>query len=53
VSRLYEICGEPLPMWGLDHRIDRDFVLPSETPRDDDAEWEGATPSRYGRRPLD
>ena len=22
VSRLYEICGEPLPMWGDDHRLD-------------------------------
>ena len=53
VSRLYEICGEPLPMWGMDHRLDGDFVLPSETPKDDDAEWEGATPSRYGQRPLD
>ena len=50
VSRLYEICGEPLPMWGLDHRLDRDFVLPTERPKDEDAEWEGATPSRYGRR---
>ena len=29
VSRLYEICGEPLPMWGDDHRLDRDFVLPA------------------------
>ena len=53
VSRLYEICGEPLPMWGMDHRLDRDFVLPSEKPGDADAEWEGATPSRYGRSPLD
>jgi DNA replication protein DnaC len=50
VSRLYEICGEPLPMWGPDHRLDRDFVLPSETPSDEDTDWEGATPSRYGRR---
>jgi DNA replication protein DnaC len=49
VSRLYEICGEPLPMWGMDHRLDGDFVLPSEKPKDEDAEWEGATPSRYGR----
>jgi DNA replication protein DnaC len=50
VSRLYEICGEPLPMWGMDHRLDRHFVLPSEKPKDDEAEWEGATPSSYGRR---
>ena len=53
VSRLYEICGEPLPMWGADHRLDGDFVLPSEKPRDEEADWEGATPSRYGRSPLD
>ena len=33
VSRLYEICGEPLPMWGDDHRLDGDFVLPSEKPQ--------------------
>ena len=48
VSRLYEICGEPLPMWGADHRLDRDFVLPAEKPRDEEADWEGAAPSRYG-----
>ena len=50
VSRLYEICGEPLPMWGADHRLDGDFVLPAEKPRDEEADWEGAAPSRYGRR---
>jgi DNA replication protein DnaC len=53
VSRLYEICGEPLPMWGVDHRLDGDFVLPAERAKDEDAEWEGAAPSRYGRSPLD
>jgi DNA replication protein DnaC len=56
VSRLYEICGEPLPMWGVDHRLDGDFVLPAgpvveERASDDDAEWERAAPSRYGRGP--
>jgi DNA replication protein DnaC len=53
VSRIFEICGDPLPMWGEDHRRDRDFVLPTELPADDDAEWEGATPSPYGHGPLD
>jgi DNA replication protein DnaC len=57
VSRLYEICGEPLPMWGVDHRLDGDFVLPApqaadERPSDEDAEWERAAPSRYGRGPA-
>ncbi len=57
VSRLYEICGEPLPMWGVDHRLDGDFVLPAPPaadvrPSDDDAEWERAAPSRYGRGPA-
>jgi DNA replication protein DnaC len=56
VSRLYEICGEPLPMWGVDHRLDGDFVLPAgpapeERASDEDAEWERAAPSRYGRGP--
>ena len=50
VSRIFEICGDPLPMWGHDHRRDRDFVLPVAATADHDAEWEGATPSRYGRR---
>ena len=49
VSRIFEICGDPLPMWGHDHRRDRDFVLPVAAAADEDAEWEGATPSRYGR----
>jgi DNA replication protein DnaC len=53
VSRIFEICGDPLPMWGEDHRRDRDFVLPAEPAADEDAEWEGAAPSPYGRSPLD
>jgi DNA replication protein DnaC len=56
VSRIYEICGDPLPMWGDDKRREREFVIPAEVPRaDDDAFWEGAgeTRPRYGRRPLD
>jgi len=54
VSRLYEMCGRPLPMWGADQwspeeiRVDAIAAAP-----DEDALWEGAAPSRYGRRPLD
>jgi DNA replication protein DnaC len=52
VSRIYEICGDPLPMWGEDNRIMR--PMPVETAVDEDAIWEGAAPSSYGRRrPLD
>jgi DNA replication protein DnaC len=50
VSRIFEICGDPLPMWGDDHRRERSFVLPA-APADEDAFWEGAAPSPYGRRP--
>jgi DNA replication protein DnaC len=52
VSRIYEICGEPLPMWGEDHRIAKPIhVGPIE---DEDTFWEGAEDGpRYGRRPLD
>ena len=52
VSRIYEICGDPLPMWGEDNRISR--PMPVEIAQDEDAFWEGATASDYGRaRPLD
>jgi DNA replication protein DnaC len=47
VSRIYEICGDPLPMWGEDNRISR--PMPVELPADEDAMWEGAAPSRYGQ----
>jgi DNA replication protein DnaC len=57
VSRLYEMCGEPLPMFGDDQRRERDYrayagahAAPAE---DEDAFWEGAAPPRYGRAPLD
>jgi DNA replication protein DnaC len=52
VSRIYEICGEPLPMWGDDHRVPRPTRPDGPVVEDDDAFWEGAVPSRYGR-PLD
>jgi DNA replication protein DnaC len=52
VSRIYEICGDPLPMWGEDNRIPRPMPVASSV--DEDAIWEGAAPSPYGRqRPLD
>jgi DNA replication protein DnaC len=48
VSRIYEICGDPLPMWGEDNRISR--PMPIQVPGvDEDAIWEDAAPSRYGR----
>ena len=36
VSRLYEMCGDPLPMFGDDRRLEQHFELP--------------TPARAGRR---
>jgi DNA replication protein DnaC len=53
VSRLYEMCGTPLPMRGIDHRLDGDFVLPAQKSSDEDLEWERPAPSRYGRSPVD
>ena len=50
VSRIYEICGgEPLPMWGDDHRLPQHMPV-DEPAQSDDAFWEGAAPSSYGRR---
>jgi DNA replication protein DnaC len=64
VSRIFEMCGTPLPMNGDDHRKDGDIVLPEPAPvaargpgrwRDDDAFWEHGGPDRppaapaYGR----
>jgi DNA replication protein DnaC len=51
VSRLYEICGTPLPMHGTDHRVPQHMRVEGPVV-DEDAIWEGAAPSRYGR-PLD
>src|SRR5262249_32346914 len=54
VSRIYEIGGgDPLQMWGDDHRLP--VHARAEAPAiadDEDAIWERAEPSRYGR-PLD
>jgi len=50
VSRIYEICGgDPLPMWGEDHRLPQHARAEAPASDDDDAMWEGAAPSRYGR----
>jgi DNA replication protein DnaC len=52
VSRIYEICGgEPLPMWGDDQRVPQHVRADEPAQDDDDAFWEGAAPSSYGRRP--
>jgi DNA replication protein DnaC len=55
VSRIYEICGgDPLPMWGDDHRLPVHARVETPIAEDEDAIWEGAAPSTYGRhRPLD
>jgi DNA replication protein DnaC len=55
VSRLYEMCGQPLPMWGEDQRRAQEWrgYEPGSRTGDEDAFWEGATTSSYGRRPLD
>jgi DNA replication protein DnaC len=55
VSRLHEMCGQPLPMFGDDHRIAQPMPIAAASQPDDDAFWEGAgeTRPRYGRRPLD
>jgi DNA replication protein DnaC len=53
VSRIYEICGEPLPMWGDDQRIPQPMPA-GPAAADEDAFWEGAGDGpQYGRRPLD
>lgn len=54
VSRLYEMCGDPLPMFGADRRLDQQFNLPtpvaaSVTPDPfDDTRWDEGD-SGYGK----
>jgi len=54
VSRLYEMCGDPLPMYGDDRRPDSQIRYPaavssSRTPDPfDDSQWD-ENPSGYGR----
>ena len=54
VSRLYEMCGDPLPMFGDDRRLEKQFNVPvpvaatSVPDPFDDARWEDDSP-RYGQ----
>jgi DNA replication protein DnaC len=52
VSRLYEMCGDPLPMFGDDRRLDQAFSLPAPVPvsatPDPFDEWDEERP-RYGQ----
>jgi DNA replication protein DnaC len=58
VSRLYEMCGDPLPMYGVDQRLEKQFDLPvpvaaaQRTPDPfDDSRWdEGGTGYGQARR---
>jgi DNA replication protein DnaC len=65
VSRLYEMCGTPLPMFGDDSRLEAEFALPDTSPApapgpsgrgrwlsEQDRAWEKADPDdppAYGR----
>jgi DNA replication protein DnaC len=59
VSRLYEICGTPLPLYGADARPRGYVTMPAPAPyalespaQDEDAHWEGIEDrSTYGRLP--
>jgi DNA replication protein DnaC len=58
VSRLYEVCGDPLPMFGSDRRLESQFELPKPAPAPvaaahtpdpfDDSRWEDEG-RRYGQ----
>ena len=56
VSRIWEVCGDPLPLFGDDHRMEADVRLPEPAPAApgwdpfDDTTWEDDRP-RYGRPP--
>ena len=51
VSRLFEMCGTPLPMYDGDHRLPGRPYEQEPSPVDEEAFWEGAgSVSRYGRR---
>jgi DNA replication protein DnaC len=56
VSRLYEMCGDPLPMFGDDRRLEAEWHMPTPVPARaaapdpfDDTRWE--EDSGYGRSP--
>jgi DNA replication protein DnaC len=46
VSRLYEICGEPKPMFGEDARLQTTYTLPEPVAR-----WDGEPPAYGEPRP--
>jgi DNA replication protein DnaC len=54
VSRLYEMCGDPLPMFGADRRLEQQFNIPVPVPSAgapdpfDDTRWDDGD-SGYGR----
>ena len=57
VSRLYEMCGDPLPMFGSDRRLEADWHLPEPVPAAaaapdpfDDTRWEDEPHATGGRR---
>ena len=56
VSRLYEMCGDPLPMFGNDRRLESEWQMPEPVRTAaaapdpfDDTRWEEG--SGYGRSP--
>jgi DNA replication protein DnaC len=69
VSRIYEMCGTPLPLFGDDRRMEAEFQLPASDDAPaaaapgwdpfDDSTWEEDERPRYGRpraappQPLD
>ena len=49
VSRLYEMCGDPLPMFGDDRRLESQWHLPEPVPAahaPDDDDWRYGQPRR-------
>jgi DNA replication protein DnaC len=54
VSRLYEMCGDPLPMFGDDRRLESHFNLPApvpvtSTPDPFEDDYEDSSGWRYGQ----
>ena len=52
VSRLYEMCGDPLPMFGDDRRLEAEWHLPEPVPAAaaapdpfDDTRWDDDRPA--------
>jgi DNA replication protein DnaC len=49
VSRLHEICGAPLPLFGDDERVDTGYSLPEPAPAAALEPWEAEERPVYGR----